>query len=63
MGNTENKTFSIDAKVILNLGRERIKDHTTSLLELVKNSYDADATKFVCNRMELRRIYDYYDYY
>ena len=38
------KTFSIDARVILNLGRESIKDHTTALLELVKNSYDADAT-------------------
>lgn len=41
----QNKTFSIDARVILNLGRESIKDHTTALLELVKNSYDADATK------------------
>jgi len=39
------KNFSIDARVILNLGRESIKDHTTALLELVKNSYDADATK------------------
>lgn len=39
------KTFSIDARVILDLGRESIKDNTTALLELVKNSYDADATK------------------
>ncbi len=37
------KTFTIDARTILQLGRESIKDHTTALLELVKNSYDADA--------------------
>lgn len=41
----KSKFFSIDARIILNLGRESIKDHTTALLELVKNSYDADATK------------------
>ncbi|MBI1765276.1 MAG: sensor histidine kinase [Acidobacteria bacterium] len=39
------KTFSIDARTILTLGRDSIKDHTTALVELVKNSYDADATK------------------
>ncbi len=27
------------------LGRDSIKDHTTALVELVKNSYDADATE------------------
>lgn len=37
------KSFSIDARTIIHLGRESIKDHTTALLELVKNSYDADA--------------------
>lgn len=37
------KSFSIDARAILTLGRDSIKDHTTALLELVKNSYDADA--------------------
>lgn len=41
------KHFSVDARIILNLGRESIKDHTTALLELVKNSYDADATKVI----------------
>ena len=47
------KTFSIDARAILTLGRDSIKDHTTALLELVKNSYDADATRveieILCN--------------
>ncbi|MCC3160866.1 ATP-binding protein [Hymenobacter sp. 15J16-1T3B] len=38
------KAFAVDARVILNLGRHSIKDHTTALVELVKNSYDADAT-------------------
>ena len=36
--------FSIDARTVLALGRESIKDHTTAILELVKNSYDAGAT-------------------
>lgn len=34
--------FSIDAKTLIHLGRDSIKDHTTALIELVKNSYDAD---------------------
>ena len=37
------KTFKIDARAILALGRESIKDSTTAILELVKNSYDAGA--------------------
>jgi hypothetical protein len=36
--------FSVDARTILTLGRDSIKDHTTAVVELVKNSYDADAT-------------------
>ncbi|RTY96037.1 sensor histidine kinase [Flavobacterium sp. GT3R68] len=39
------KNFSIDARLILQLGRDSIKNHTTALTELVKNAYDADATK------------------
>jgi signal transduction histidine kinase len=35
--------FYVDAKTIIHLGRDSIKDHSTALLELVKNSYDADA--------------------
>ncbi|MDR0393904.1 MAG: ATP-binding protein, partial [Tannerella sp.] len=38
------KNFKVDARTIIHLGRESIKDHTTALLELVKNSYDADAS-------------------
>ena len=38
------KNFSIDARAMLTWGRESIKDHTTAVLELVKNSYDASAT-------------------
>jgi signal transduction histidine kinase len=37
--------FTVDAQSVLTLGRDSIKDHTTALIELVKNSYDADATK------------------
>lgn len=39
------KSFTVDARTVLNLGRDSIKDHTTALVELVKNSYDADATR------------------
>lgn len=38
------KNFSIDARLILQLGRDSIKNHTTALTELIKNAYDADAT-------------------
>lgn len=37
------KFFKVDARAILTLGRDSIKDHTTAVVELVKNSYDADA--------------------
>ncbi len=57
---SQNKAFTIDARALLVLGRESIKDHTTALLELVKNSYDADATKveieIYCNTAKSRRI-------
>ena len=47
------KTFTVDARTILHLGRDSIKDHATALLELIKNSYDADAicvdVEIVCN--------------
>lgn len=39
------KHFTVDARTILQLGRQSIRDHTTALLELVKNGYDADATQ------------------
>jgi signal transduction histidine kinase len=40
----ENLAFSIDARTIIQLGRDSIKNPTTALLELVKNGYDADAS-------------------
>lgn len=45
MNTEKKKIFSIDARLILQLGRDSIKDHSAALIELVKNSYDADATK------------------
>jgi signal transduction histidine kinase len=38
------KHFSIDASVVFQLGENLITDYTQAILELVKNSYDADAT-------------------
>lgn len=37
------KVFKVDANALLTLGRNSIKDHTTAVVELIKNSYDADA--------------------
>ncbi|MBG6129524.1 signal transduction histidine kinase [Aquimarina sp. EL_43] len=37
--------FRTDAGTIAHLGRDSIKDHTTAIIELVKNGYDADAEK------------------
>lgn len=37
------RVFKVDARALISLGRESIKDHTTALIELVKNAYDADA--------------------
>lgn len=55
--------FFIDAKTLIHLGRESIKDHTTALIELVKNSYDADANnvdvEIKCsNKSDIIRIAD-----
>ena len=36
--------FSISPHVVRQLGAELVTDHVTALMELIKNSYDADAT-------------------
>ncbi|MDP8268999.1 MAG: sensor histidine kinase [Candidatus Tenebribacter davisii] len=40
-----NLRFRTDSGTISHLGKDSIKDHTTAIIELVKNGYDADATK------------------
>lgn len=40
----ENLRFSTDSGTLTHLGRDSIKDHTTAVIELVKNGYDADAS-------------------
>ncbi len=37
--------FSVEARLAIQLGRESISSSLTAILELVKNAYDADATK------------------
>jgi hypothetical protein len=39
----DKKPFSVTARIALQLGRESISNSITAILELVKNSYDADA--------------------
>ncbi|MFT7158198.1 MAG: signal transduction histidine kinase [Parvicella sp.] len=41
----DNVRFSVDAGVINRLGRELVGRHETAVAELIKNAYDADATK------------------
>ena len=41
----DNVRFSIDAGLIDRLGKELVARHETAVSELVKNAYDADATK------------------
>lgn len=40
-----NIRFSVDAGIINRLGMELVARHETAVSELVKNAYDADATK------------------
>lgn len=40
----QNEHFDIDASVVFQLGESLITDAVSALMELVKNSYDADAT-------------------
>ena len=41
----DNVRFSVDAGIIDRLGKELVARHETAVSELIKNSYDADATK------------------
>lgn len=43
------KPFKITSRVLAHLGEDLIKDESIALLELVKNSYDAGATKCIVN--------------
>ena len=40
----ENAKFDINPHVIRQLGAELVSDQVTALMELIKNSYDADAS-------------------
>lgn len=53
--------FFVDAKTLIHLGRDSIKDHTTALMELVKNSYDADSFNVevqILNKSNILRVAD-----
>ena len=47
------KSFRPKAKLLLELGNQLIKDEGIALFELVKNSYDADATDAVIVQFSL----------
>jgi DNA mismatch repair ATPase MutL len=41
---TKKTYFSIDSRLLFQLGEKLVADRAVALAELVKNSYDADAT-------------------
>ena len=45
--NTRKIPITVAARLLYHLGEQLISDELVALLELVKNSYDADATKCV----------------
>lgn len=55
-----NHTFAITPSVIAHLGEDQIKNENIALVELVKNSYDAQASfckvEFLFNGSELSKI-------
>lgn len=44
-----NVRFTVDAKIVERLGEQLVSKRTTALTELIKNSYDADATSVRVN--------------
>ena len=52
----ERPHFKTRARLLCQLGEQLIKSESIALLELVKNSYDADAS--ICDRADEHRRYD-----
>jgi len=45
MANDEDAYFNVDSRLLFQLGEKLVANRAIALAELVKNSYDADATK------------------
>ena len=52
----DNVRFSVDAGIIDRLGKELVARHETAVSELVKNAYDADATRVVITFKESYKV-------
>jgi len=52
----DNVRFSVDAGIIDRLGKELVARHETAVSELVKNAYDADATRVIITFNESYKI-------
>ena len=48
----ETKSFISSGRLILQLGDQLIKDEVIALVELIKNSYDADASMCIVQFLE-----------
>ena len=51
-----NVRFSVDAGIIDRLGKELVARHETAVSELVKNAYDADATRVIITFKESYKV-------
>jgi len=52
----DNVRFSVDAGIIDRLGKELVARHETAVSELVKNAYDADATRVIITFKESSNV-------
>jgi len=52
----DNVRFSVDAGIIDRLGKELVARHETAVSELVKNAYDADATRVIITFKESYKV-------
>lgn len=46
--------FSIDSRLLFQLGEKLVADRAVALAELAKNSYDADATRVIVRMQQVK---------
>ncbi|OLS21200.1 MAG: Sensor protein kinase WalK [Candidatus Heimdallarchaeota archaeon LC_2] len=54
MSNNEDLYFQVDSRLLIQLGENLVTNKSTALAELIKNSYDADATKVVIRMKNIK---------
>lgn len=54
MGQQNTAYFSVDSRLLFQLGEKVVTDRAVALAELVKNSYDADATRVIVRMQNIK---------